>query len=92
VTVEAIRVCATEVNKMPGSSAPPEDCGDGPVDHLVLALQRSRIIRALHAMRDCHDRLDISGALDAEKNLNENLDLLCRLLHRRGVASPPGLA
>jgi hypothetical protein len=51
-----------------------------PVDRLVLALQRSRITRALRATRECRDRMDFIGALDAEKKLNKDLDLLGRLL------------
>lgn len=74
------------------NSARPEAYGDSSADHLVLALHKSRITRALHAMRDCRDRLDISGTLDAEKNLNDDLDLLGRLLHRRDVAARPGRA
>jgi len=69
-----------------------EGCSHGPADRLVLALQKSRITRALHAMRDCRDRLDFRGALDAEKNLNNDLDFLGRLLFRDGVATPPSRA
>ena len=74
------------------SPAGSEVYGESPADHLVLALHKSRITRALHAMRDCRDRLDIHGALDAEKNLNDDLDLLGRLLHRRCVGARLGRA
>ncbi|HEY0448484.1 hypothetical protein [Actinophytocola sp.] len=57
-----------------------EGYGPAPVDHLVLALHKSRVTRALRAKRDCSERCDFTGALHAEKNLNEELELLGRLL------------
>lgn len=50
-----------------------------PEDHhesAATALQKSRITQALHAMRYRRSRLDVAGALAAERQLNYELDLL----------------
>jgi hypothetical protein len=69
-------VYVTEVEMMSVASGRQEMTAMGPVGQLALAIHKTRIARALRAMRDCWDRFDIDGALHAEQRMNEELDLL----------------
>ena len=59
-----------------------EAAGEG----FSLALHKTRISNALHAMRRCVARFDLEGALQAEKLMNDELDFFASRLKQRRSA------
>lgn len=56
------------------------------VEGVSHALHKTRISNALHAMRRCVARLDLDGARQAERLMNDELDLFAHRLRQRPSA------